>query len=64
MAKKNVIVKASYLFPNWMVTTYGFNGEQIPDLQGEYNIELHQKIIDNSDRKTKMHGFPILKEDK
>ena len=63
MAKKQSIIKSSYLFPNWMIVTYGHGGDQLPDYQGKYTEDLHRKILERADSKTEMHGFPKLKED-
>jgi hypothetical protein len=53
----------SFLFPNGMVATTDQNGEQIPELQGEYSIDLHLKIIKRSSKEAILHGFPELKND-
>lgn len=43
-----------------MVATVGFDGEQIPELQGEYSRKLHIKIWEHSDDRTEWNGFPSL----
>lgn len=50
-------VMATYLFPNGMVATFGWNGEQIPELQEPYSVDLHKKITLRSDEKTQWNGF-------
>lgn len=47
----------SYKFPNGMIVTYDFEGEQIPDLQGPATEELEQKIKENSGPLTELQGF-------
>lgn len=54
-------VKAAYLFPNKMVATFGYDNQQIEDLQGEYTKELHAKIELSADAKTEWYGFPPLR---
>ena len=46
-----------YKFPNGMVAVCGKDDQQIPELQGRYTKELHQKIIDNSTPETIWKGF-------
>lgn len=50
-------VKEVFLWSDNMVMTFGYDSQQIPDLQGEYSKELHKKIVDYSDDKTKWSGF-------
>lgn len=50
-------IKAIYLFPTGQVATFGYDDQQIPELQGPYNEELHLKLIERSDPLTKWHGF-------
>lgn len=52
-----VAVNATYKFPNGMIITFGYNGKQIPELQGVYSKELHEKIRQSSDDKTSWNGF-------
>ena len=41
-----------YIFPNRMSVVFDDQGNQIPELQGEYSKVLHQKILDASDEAT------------
>lgn len=52
-------VMATYKFPNGNVVTFGYNGQQVPMLQGIYSIELEEKIKQYSNNKTKWEGFNI-----
>ncbi|MES2134477.1 MAG: hypothetical protein V4506_19175 [Bacteroidota bacterium] len=54
-------VKSTYLFPNGMVVTFGFNCQQIPSLQGQLNKRLYTKIKKHSDEKTIWYGFENIK---
>jgi hypothetical protein len=36
----------SMLFPNGQIATFGFDGQQIPELQGTDCIELRKKILE------------------
>ena len=56
-----LLVQATYLFPNGMVCTVGWNDEQIAGLQGRYSKELHNEIIKRSDSQTIWNGFPNFK---
>jgi len=59
-AKPNVsgsIVANTYLFPNGMIATFGYDDEQIPELQGRFSAELKAKIKERSDDRTKWNGF-------
>ena len=51
------LVMATYTFPNGMVVTFGYNDQQIPELQGVYTQELHDKIKQHSDERTSWNGF-------
>ena len=53
-------VRSVYLFDNNMVMTFGFDGQQIPDLQGPYTKELEEKIRENSGMMTEWFGFNEL----
>lgn len=55
MEKKD-LVKATYRFPNDMIATVGYDDKQIPELQGVYTIELHEKIKQRSDERTAWNG--------
>lgn len=50
-------VMATYKFPNGHVATFGWNGEQIPELQGAYSTELLSRIADRADLRTQWHGM-------
>ena len=54
---KNEFVTDVYKFPNGEVAVFGCDGQQIPELQGTYSKELHEKIKQHSDDKTNWHGF-------
>ena len=58
--KQEIKVMTAYYFPNGSVATYGTDDEQIPELQGRYTELLHQSILDRSDDKTELKGFPQL----
>ena len=51
------LVMATYKFPNGNVATFGYDDQQIPELQGVYNKELHEKIKQHSDNRTSWNGF-------
>ena len=51
------MVANTYLFPNGMVCTFGYDDEQIFELQGRYSSELLAEIKKRSDDRTKWHGF-------
>ena len=51
------MVSNTYLFPNGMVCTFGYDDEQIFELQGRYSSELLAEIKKRSDDRTKWHGF-------
>ncbi len=50
-------VAVTYLFPNGMVCTCGYDDQQIGMLQGRYTKELHEKIKKYSDERTIWNGF-------
>lgn len=54
-SKKKVM--AAYKFPNGNVASFGYDGKQIPELQGVYSKELHEKIKQRSDSNTQWNGF-------
>jgi len=56
MMEKPII---AWLFPNGMVCSCGKDDQQIPGLQGRYNIILHKKIL-KLNPQCKMKGFPEL----
>ena len=51
------LVMATYRFPNGNVATFGYDDQQISELQGLYTKELHNKISLRSDEKTSWNGF-------
>ena len=51
------LVMATYKFPNGMVATFGYDDQQIPELQGVYSTELYEKIKQHSDSRTSWNGF-------
>jgi hypothetical protein len=53
----DVLVMATYKFPNNHVITFGYDNNQIPELQGVYTPELYDKIKECSDDKTSWNGF-------
>ena len=55
MNDKNV--KATYKFSNGNVVTFGFDDEQISELQGMYSLELLNKIKNRSSENTIWNGF-------
>jgi len=50
-------VMSTYKFPNGMIITCDYDGEQIPELQGKYSKELVEKIKQRSDQRTIWNGF-------
>lgn len=50
-------VMATFKFTTGIVATCGYDGEQIPELQGMYSKELHEKIKKRSDENTRWNGF-------
>lgn len=55
--KEKKRIADTYKFPNGMVATCDQFGEQMPKYQGKYTPELHNKILRNSDYRTKFNGF-------
>lgn len=53
-------VGAVFLFDNGMVATCNIEGEQIPELQGSYSIELHKKIFLRATTNCEWKGFEII----
>lgn len=53
----NSLVKATYRFPNGNIATFGYDEQQIPELQGVYSEELIDKIKLRSDNRTLWNGF-------
>jgi len=51
------LVMATYRFPNGNVATFGYDDQQIPELQGVYSDELQNKINQRSDNRTSWNGF-------
>lgn len=56
--EKKILVMATFKYHNGMVATCGYDGQQIPELQGKYSIELHARIKEHSDERTQWYGFP------
>jgi hypothetical protein len=50
-------VYSTYLFPNGMIATVGFDEQQIPPLQGRCTSGLVKEIFERSSDKTEFHGF-------
>jgi hypothetical protein len=50
-------VMATYRFPNGNVSSFGYNDQQVPMLQGVYSKELEDKIRKHSDERTRWEGF-------
>lgn len=55
--RNNSLVFATYAFPNGMVATFGYDDKQIPELQGVYTRDLHDKIKERSNEKTSWNGW-------
>ncbi len=53
-------IKSVYLFPNGNVASFNIAGEQVPELQGSYSIDLHKKIKLRSVDNCSFSGFGIL----
>jgi len=50
-------VVAAFRFPNNMVAVTDRNGEQIPELQGPYTIELHRLIQARATPQCEWNGY-------
>ena len=48
---------AAYFWANGMVMTFGWDDQQIPELQGRRTPELIAKILAESDENTKLDGL-------
>lgn len=57
LKKGGFIVTSVYRFPNGNVCVFNKEGNQVPDLQGKYNAELHKKIRYYSNEVTNWQGF-------
>ena len=49
-------VKSVFLFPNNMLAVCGHDGKQIPELQGEFSLDLMRAIKARSDHRTEWNG--------
>ena len=58
--KERAKVMHSFRFPNGQVATFGWDCQQIPELQGNDSEELRKKIRENSDKHSKLEGFGPL----
>jgi hypothetical protein len=52
--------KSVYLFTHGIVATCDYMGEQIPELQGSYSIDLHRRILLEALPDCDFMGFEIL----
>lgn len=50
-------IKTAYLWANGMLMVFGEDGEQIPELQGPFDLERYQAIKDRATPDTEWHGF-------
>ena len=57
MKKERKRIAVTYKFPNGNVATCDQYGEQMPDYQGVYTIELHNKILRKADYRTEFKGY-------
>ena len=53
-------LSAVFLFPNGFIAVCGKDGQQVNDLQGEYSVELHKRIMLEADFDTEIKGFHVL----
>lgn len=53
-------VVAAFLFPNGNLAVFDKNGNQIPELQTQYSIETHKRILLEAVDGCEFHGFDIL----
>lgn len=53
-------LKAVYLFPNGNIAVFDTSGQQVPELQGEYSLEKHRRILLQADNSTTFEGFEHL----
>jgi hypothetical protein len=53
-------IKNTYLFPNGNLAVFGFDGQQIPELQGAYSIDKHKRILLEAREDCEFSGFDIL----
>ena len=56
----NKRIKSATLFPNGMIMVFGTDGEQIPELQGAYSLDLHKRILLEAIDNAVIRGFDIL----
>lgn len=52
-----VVVSSAYRWKNGMVMVFDTTGRQVPQLQGEYCVDLHRRIRQHSSHQTKWFGF-------
>jgi len=57
MEKEKARVKAAFLFPNGNVAVFGYDDQQIPDLQGPFEKRMYRRIRRYSDESTRWYGF-------
>lgn len=50
-------VKVAYRWENGLTMVFGWDGEQIPELQAPYTPELHAAIRDRASEATRWEGF-------
>lgn len=53
-------IKDVYLFDNGNLAVFDISGQQMPELQGQYSIDTHKRILLLSDSNTHFKGFNIL----
>lgn len=53
-------VKAAYLFENGSLAAIDTKGKQVPELQGEYSIKKHKRILLEATDDCEFKGFEIL----
>jgi len=53
-------VKNAYLFPNGNLAACNIEGHQIPELQGQYSIEIHKRILLEALDDCEFKGFHLL----
>lgn len=56
----NKRVKTAYLFDNGNLAVCDEKGEQIPELQGQYSIHTHKRILLEAMDSCEYNGFEIL----
>lgn len=53
-------IQNAYLFPNGNLAVFDINGEQISELQGQYSIETHKRIVLEALDNCNFEGFNAL----